>query len=60
MKLVTASNLKNGMILASNVYSLDDQLVLKKGTVLDEKSIEKIKSFSVFNVFVEEEKGFLI
>ena len=57
MKLVTVSNLKNGMVLASNVYSLDDQLVLKKGTVLDENSIEKIKSFSVFNVFVEAEKG---
>ncbi|MCR4901820.1 MAG: HD domain-containing protein [Butyrivibrio sp.] len=54
MKLVTASNLKIGMVLASNVYSLDDQLVMKKGTVLDEDSIQKIKSFSVYNVFIEE------
>ncbi|MBE5833445.1 MAG: HD domain-containing protein [Butyrivibrio sp.] len=56
MKLVTTSNLKDGMVLASNVYSLDDQLVLKKGTVLDDNAIKRIKSFSVYNVFIEEEK----
>ena len=54
MKLVTTSNLKDGMVLASNVYSLDDQLVLKKGTVLDDNAIKRIKSFSVYNVFIEQ------
>ncbi len=54
MNLVSVDDIKDGMVIAQNVYTLDDQLVLPKGTVLDAKSIRRIKNYSIFNVFIDE------
>ncbi len=56
MKLVAVNKLEPGQVVSENVYTLDDRLVLTKGTVLDEKDIERIKAHSLYNIFVEEEK----
>ena len=55
MKLVSVNKLIPGMVVSENIYTLDDRLVLPKGTVLEEKDIERIKAHSLYNIFVEEE-----
>ncbi len=55
MKLVATGKLKPGMLVAQNVYTLDDQLVVTKGTVLDDKSIRSLNNHSIFNVFIDDE-----
>ena len=55
MKLVSVDKLIPGMVVSENVYTLDDRLVMPKDTVLSEKDIERIKSYSLYNIFVEEE-----
>ena len=56
MKLVSVNKLEPGMVVSENIYTLDDRLVLPKGTILDEKDIERIKAYSLYNIFVEEAK----
>ncbi len=56
MKLVSVNKLEPGMVVSENVYTLDDRLVISKGSVLDAKDIDRIRSFSLYNIFVEEEK----
>lgn len=56
MKLVSVDKLEPGMVVSENIFTLDDRLVLPKGTVLDLNDIERIKSHSLYNIFVEEAK----
>ncbi len=56
MKLISVNKLEAGMVVSENIYTLDDRLVLPKGTILDDRDIERIRSFSLYNIFVEEEK----
>jgi len=56
MKRVMTANLLPGMTLAENVYTYNnDQLILPKGYVLDDKSIAKLEFYSTINVLVEDE-----
>lgn len=55
MQKVLLSDLKNGMITAEDVRSLDGQLVVPKGIALTENLIAKIFSFDVFSVKIEDE-----
>lgn len=55
MKLVSVDRLIPGMVVSENIYTFDDRLVLQKGTVLEEKDIQRIKAHSLYNIFVEEE-----
>ena len=52
MKRVKTSELKPGMVLASDVYNYQDQLVLSAGMVLTEKAIKKLSFYSIFFVRV--------
>ena len=56
MKLVSVDKLETGMVVSENIYTLDDRLVLTRGTVLTSKDIERIKAYSLYNIFVEEKK----
>ena len=56
MKLISVDKLEPGLVVSENIYTIDDRLVLPKGTVLDEKSIARIKAHSLYNIFVEDEK----
>ena len=55
MKLVSVDKLIPGMVVSENVYTLDDTLVIQKNTVLTQKDIDRIRSYSLYNIFVEEE-----
>lgn len=57
-KRILTSRAKTGMTTADDVYTLDNQLVIPKGTVLTEEIIKALKDYSVFAIRVEaEEKG---
>ena len=56
MKLVSVDKLEPGMVVSENVYTLDDRLVITRGSILDDKDIERIRSFSLYNIFVDEER----
>lgn len=56
MKLVSVDKLEPGMVVSENIYTVDDRLVLSKGTVLEENDIARIKAHSLYNVFVEDKK----
>ena len=58
MKRVSTSALLPGMVTAEEVFNYKGHLILPKGHVLTEESIEKLEFYSVINVRVEEkEKG---
>ena len=44
MKLVSVNKLEPGLVVSENIFTLDDRLVLPKGTILDENDIETIRS----------------
>lgn len=54
MRRVKTSELKPGMVLASDVYNYQDQLVLSAGMKLTEKAISKLAFYSIFFVRVED------
>lgn len=54
MKRVKTSDLKAGMVLASDVYNYQDQLILPAGIALTEKAIKKLSFYSIFFVRVED------
>jgi len=56
MKRVKTSDLKPGMVLASDVYNYQDQLVLSAGMALTEKAIKKLSFYSIFFVRIEDPK----
>ncbi|MBQ6587706.1 MAG: HD domain-containing protein [Butyrivibrio sp.] len=56
MKLVSVDKLEPGMVVSENIYTIDDRLVLPKGTVLEEKDIARVKAHSLYNIFVEDQK----
>ena len=55
MKRLIIKKLVPGMVLSDNVYAYNNnQLVLPKGTVLDNQAITKLSFYSVLNVLVED------
>ena len=43
------------MILGQDVYNFANQIVIKKGTVLDERTITKLHRFEIPQFMIEEE-----
>ncbi len=56
MKLVSVDKLEPGLVVSENIYTIDDRLILTKGTILSDKDIARIKAHSLYNVFVEDKK----
>ena len=54
MKKIAIENLIPGMIIASDVYTYNDQLVLPKGLSLTDKSITRLRFYSISQISVEE------
>ena len=54
MRRVKTNDLKPGMVLASDVYNYQDQLVLSAGIALTEKAIQKLNFYSIFFVRIED------
>lgn len=56
MKRIMTKQLVPGMVIAENVYSINNnQLIMEKGTVLSDKAIAKLGYYTVINVFVEDD-----
>lgn len=56
MKRILTVNAKEGMVIAGDVFTEAGLLVVPKGTVLDKGVIEGIKSYAVYDFFIEEEE----
>ena len=54
MKRLSVKDLIPGMVTAEDVYTFNNQLVLPKGLVLNDKSITKLEFYSILSVRVEE------
>ncbi len=54
MKRISALQLIPGMIVAKNVYSSNDKLILEKGTVLNDLLIIKLDLYGILWIYVEE------
>lgn len=55
MRKISSKDAKSGMTVASDVYSLNNQLVIPKGVVLNSKTISKLGFYSIPFIIVEDE-----
>lgn len=55
MRRVSTSNLTPGMITAEDIYNYNNQLIMPKGLVLDDKTIAKLDYYSILSVRIEDE-----
>jgi HD-GYP domain-containing protein (c-di-GMP phosphodiesterase class II) len=55
-KRVALRNLKTNMIVANDVYTLHDQLIIPQHTVLNEEIIERLRSYSIPFVIIDEDQ----
>ena len=55
MQMMDKARLCPGMILGQDVYNFANQIVIKKGTVLDERTITKLHRFEIPQFMIEEE-----
>jgi putative nucleotidyltransferase with HDIG domain len=54
MQLMEKGRLRPGMVLGQDVYNYAKQVVVKKGTVLDERTINKLRRFEILQFMIEE------
>jgi len=45
-----------GMVVASDVYTSNNQLILTKGTVLDERMITRLRFYNIYGLFINQER----
>lgn len=55
MQRVRISNLIPGMITSEDIYSYNNQMIVPKGTVLNDKIITRLEFYSVLAIHVEDE-----
>ncbi len=55
MKKILVRNLKPGMITAEDIFAIDGQLIVPKKVILSEHTIEKLDSFAIYSIRIEEE-----
>jgi len=55
MKRLTTLQLRPGMIIAEDVLSFDRQLIMTKGTELNDNLITKLDLYNIITVFVEDQ-----
>lgn len=54
MKRVKVAELTPGMITAEDVYNYNDQLVLQRGLTLDEQSIQRLETFAIMSIRIDD------
>lgn len=57
MSRVNTDKLTPGMVLETDVYNYNDQLILPEGLVLNEKAIDKLNYYAVTSVRIKDEVG---
>lgn len=55
MKKILVRDLQPGMITAEDIYAINGQLIVPKKVILTERTIEKLITFAVYSIRVEEE-----
>ncbi|MDK2836245.1 MAG: hypothetical protein PWP21_1022 [Thermosediminibacterales bacterium] len=55
MRFISIDNLKEGQVLARNIYNTDCAILLAKGTTLKESYIKKLKERGYNGVYIEDE-----
>lgn len=56
MKRILTIKAEEGMVVAGDVYTDNDNLIISRGTVLDKDIIERLKYYSIFDFFIEDDK----
>ena len=56
MKRILTIKAEEGMRVAGDVYTDNNHLVISRGTVLDKEIIERLKYYSIFDFFIEDDK----
>ena len=56
MKRILTIKAEEGMIVAGDVYAENNHLVILRGTVLTRDIIDRLKYYSVFDFFIEDDK----
>ncbi len=54
MTRILTMRAKEGMIVASNIYTSSDRLVILKGTELTEEILDKLKYYGIFDFYIED------
>ena len=54
MKRLSITQLVPGMTVAEDVYDLDHELLVQKGTVLTDKLITKLDLYGILTIFAED------
>lgn len=57
MKRIGTANLVPGMITAEDIYNYNNQLIIPRGLVLDDKTIAKLDYYSILSVRIEDDKA---
>jgi hypothetical protein len=57
MHLIDLDKAKPGMMLAKSVSTLQDQLLLKPDVRLTDKNIHILKSWGIYEIWIDEEPG---
>lgn len=57
MKRVKVAELTPGMVTAEDVYNYNDQLVLPKGLALTEQSIQRLETFAIMSIRIDDGKA---
>lgn len=55
MQMIEKGRLRPGMVLGQDIYNFGHQIVIKRGTVLNDHMINKLQQFSILRVMVEDE-----
>lgn len=55
MKKVLVRNLQAGMVTAEDIFAIDGQLIVPKKVILNDRTIEKLISFAIYSIRVEDE-----
>lgn len=48
---------KAGMIVAADVYTINNQLIITKGTVLDERIITRLRFYNIYGLFIKNKEA---
>lgn len=56
MRRIGTSDLVPGMVTAEDVYNYNNQLIIPKGLVLDDKTIAKLDYYSILSIRIEDKK----
>ncbi|WP_426348032.1 HD-GYP domain-containing protein [Alloiococcus sp. CFN-8] len=55
MRLVPLESIRDGCLLAKNIYDSQNRILLKEGAVLNSLTINKLREYNIFTLWVQDE-----